>query len=120
MGVDTQFEEPLAELRRRIAELQQIPPTAAIQSQIDGLQRDLEQASRDAADAWVAECTERAARTLMPSANSWYMGANIPGKKNAVMFYMAGGGAYRQQLAAVADAGYSGFELGTGALAGRS
>jgi acetyl-CoA carboxylase carboxyl transferase subunit alpha len=48
MGVDTQFEEPLAELRRRIAELQQIPPTAAIQSQIDGLQRDLEQASREA------------------------------------------------------------------------
>jgi acetyl-CoA carboxylase carboxyl transferase subunit alpha len=48
MGIETQFEEPLAELRRRIAELQQIPPTATIQGQIDELERELEQASRTA------------------------------------------------------------------------
>ncbi len=49
--------------------------------------------------------------TLFPQAESWIFGANIPGKKNAVMFYMAGIGAYRQQLADVAGNDYEGFEL---------
>lgn len=49
--------------------------------------------------------------TLFPKVDSWIFGANIPGKKNAVMFYMAGIGAYRQQLDAVKSKGYEGFAL---------
>ncbi|MDT7707656.1 MAG: cyclohexanone monooxygenase [Pseudonocardiales bacterium] len=62
-----------------------------------------------AEDGWTATCEEIANMTLFPQAESWIFGANIPGKKNTVMFYMAGLGAYRQQLAEVADAGYKGF-----------
>lgn len=36
---------------------------------------------------------------------------HIPGKKNAVMFYMAGIGAYRQKLDEVAGNDYEGFAL---------
>ena len=50
--------------------------------------------------------------TLFPKVDSWIFGANIPGKKNTVMFYMAGIGAYRQQLAEVRSQGYRGFVFG--------
>ena len=43
-----------------------------------------------AVDEWVATCRSIADMTLFPQAQSWIFGANIPGKKNAVMFYMAG------------------------------
>jgi hypothetical protein len=49
--------------------------------------------------------------TLFPKAESWIFGANIPGKKKAVMFYMAGIGAYRQKLGEVANSGYDGFKM---------
>jgi cyclohexanone monooxygenase len=67
--------------------------------------------TRAAEDGWTATCQEIADMTLFPQAESWIFGANIPGKKNAVMFYMAGIGAYRQQLADVAGNDYEGFEL---------
>ena len=60
-----------------------------------------------ATDAWVGTCREIADMTLFPKAQSWIFGANIPGKKNAVMFYMAGIGAYRAALRGVADDGYA-------------
>ena len=69
------------------------------------------EATSDAENAWTATCREIADTTLFPKADSWIFGANIPGKKNAVMFYMAGLGAYRQKLVDVADAGYDGFDL---------
>jgi cyclohexanone monooxygenase len=64
-----------------------------------------------AEEGWTATCAEIANATLFPKAESWIFGANIPGKKNAVMFYMAGHSAYRQKLREVADAGYAGFRL---------
>ena len=33
-----------------------------------------------AVDGWVEHVNEFADLTLMPQANSWYMGANVPGK----------------------------------------
>ena len=54
--------------------------------------------TREAEEGWTATCQEIANMTLFPKAESWIFGANIPGKENAVMFYMAGIGAYRQQL----------------------
>jgi cyclohexanone monooxygenase len=69
------------------------------------------EATQEAEDAWTATCNEIAAFTLFPKAKSWIFGANIPGKKNAVMFYMAGLAAYRGQLAEVARDDYRGFEI---------
>jgi hypothetical protein len=59
-----------------------------------------------ARDEWVRTCREIADMTLFPKAESWIFGANIPGKKNAVMFYMAGLGNYRNAINSVKDGGY--------------
>ena len=56
-----------------------------------------------AVDEWVATCRSIADMTLFPQAQSWIFGANIPGKKNTVMFYMAGLGNYRNALDAVKE-----------------
>ena len=49
--------------------------------------------------------------TLYPQANSWYMGANIPGKPQIFMPYIGGVGVYRQICNEVAAKGYEGFAL---------
>ncbi|WP_068164196.1 flavin-containing monooxygenase [Rhodococcus phenolicus] len=67
--------------------------------------------TREAEDAWVAHCAALAEATLMPDTDSWYMGANIPGKPRACMVYLGGAPAYRAKCADVVDRGYEGFEL---------
>ncbi len=69
------------------------------------------EASLAAEDAWVAHVNEVADTTLYPSAASWYMGANIPGKPRVFMPYIGGVGAYRQTCDEIAAEGYRGFEL---------
>jgi cyclohexanone monooxygenase len=66
---------------------------------------------RQAEDAWTDHVQEVANQTLFPKANSWYMGANIPGKPRLFMPYIGGVGAYREKCDAVAAAGYEGFSL---------
>ena len=51
--------------------------------------------------------------TLFPHGNSWYMGANIPGKPRVFMPYVGGVGAYREKCDEVAAKGYEGFALRT-------
>jgi cyclohexanone monooxygenase len=63
--------------------------------------------TRQAEESWTKTCQEIANMTLFPKVQSWIFGANIPGKKNTVMFYMGGIGGYRNELKAVADSGYS-------------
>lgn len=65
----------------------------------------------EAEQGWSRLCREIADATLFPKADSWIFGANIPGKPNAVMFYMAGHKAYREELSTVARDGYRGFAL---------
>jgi cation diffusion facilitator CzcD-associated flavoprotein CzcO len=94
-----------------------LPPS--IETQVDwigGLIEDAERAgavtiepTTEAEVAWTRTCQEIADMTLFPKAESWIFGANIPGKTNTVMFYMAGLGAYRQKLSEVAGEGYAGF-----------
>ncbi len=69
------------------------------------------EATREAADEWVAECNAKAAGTLFPTANSWYLGSNIPGKPRVFMPYIGGFGNYNTLCADVAAAGYKGFAL---------
>ena len=48
------------------------------------------EASQSAEDGWVTHNNEVADGTLYPLANSWYMGANIPGKPRIFMPYVGG------------------------------
>ena len=59
---------------------------------------------------WTEVCAEIADATLFPKAASWIFGANIPGKKRTVMFYLGGLGQYRQITGTEAADGYPGFE----------
>jgi len=69
------------------------------------------EAKKEAEDNWVAHVNEVAHTTLYPRANSWYMGANIPGKPQIFMPYIGGVGAYRQICNDVAAKGYEGFAM---------
>jgi cyclohexanone monooxygenase len=69
------------------------------------------EARTDAEEKWVAHVNEVAHTTLYPQANSWYMGANIPGKPQIFMPYIGGVGAYRQICNEVAAKGYEGFAM---------
>ncbi len=48
-----------------------------------------------------------------PSCNSWYLGANIPGKPRIFMPYVGGYPRYRERCEHEAAAGYPGFRLET-------
>jgi cyclohexanone monooxygenase len=69
------------------------------------------EASQQAQDKWVAHVNEVAHLTLYPQANSWYMGANIPGKPRVFMPYIGGVGVYRRICDDVAAKGYEGFAM---------
>jgi len=64
-----------------------------------------------AEDAWVAHHQEVTAATLLPRANSWWVGANIPGKPRGLYPYVGGVGVYRGICDDVAAKDYEGFEL---------
>jgi cyclohexanone monooxygenase len=71
------------------------------------------EATRAAEDAWVEHVKEVADATLFPSCNSWYVGANVPGKPRVFMPYL-GFPAYVAKCEQVAADGYEGFALGAG------
>jgi cyclohexanone monooxygenase len=69
------------------------------------------EAQTAAENAWVEHVNAVAAATLYPLANSWYMGANIPGKPRVFMPYVGGVHSYRKRCDAVAGNGYEGFTM---------
>ena len=71
------------------------------------------EATPQAQEQWVAHVAEIVNMTLMPGANSWYMGANIPGKPRRFLPYLGpeGVGGYRKKCDEVAAKGYEGFAL---------
>jgi cyclohexanone monooxygenase len=68
-------------------------------------------AQQPAEDQWVRHVNEVADTTLYPVGNSWYVGANIPGKPRVFMPYVAGVPAYRRIIEDVAAKDYEGFSL---------
>ena len=71
--------------------------------------------TEQAVAGWVQHGNDFADITLMPQANSWYMGANVPGKARVFLPYAGGVDRYRTACNEVAAQGYLGFELhGTG------
>jgi cyclohexanone monooxygenase len=86
-------------------------------SHLTGRQLDCIEPALAAENAWVDHVNMVAHTTLYPSAASWYMGANIPGKPRVFMPYIGGVGAYRQKCDEVAAKGYEGFALSGSAMA---
>ena len=68
-------------------------------------------ATLEAEDAWVDHVNQVADLTLFPQANSWYMGANVPGKPRVFMPYIGGFPRYDEVCRGVAADDYRGFEL---------
>jgi len=60
-------------------------------------------------DSWVQHVNDVANATLFPLGNSWYLGANVPGKPRVFMPYVGGVGHYRQVCNDVAANDYQGF-----------
>ena len=73
-----------------------------------GLQRI--EATEAAQDAWVDYVNMVADMTLFPTCNSWYLGANVPGKTRVFM-PLPGFPPYEEQCNAVAANNYEGFAL---------
>ena len=69
------------------------------------------EAQLEAEDQWVKHVNEVADSTLYPLANSWYVGANIPGKPRIFMPYVAGLDKYRVICNEIAADGYRGISL---------
>ncbi len=69
------------------------------------------EASPDAEQEWRDQVHEIAAMTLFPRADSWYMGANVPGKRREMLNWPGGLQLYRLACQAAADADYRGFIL---------
>ncbi len=69
------------------------------------------EATAEAQENWVNVVDEAAAQSLRPKSDSWYTGANIPGKHQKFMPYIGGFPAYRQHCQASADNDYAGFNL---------
>ena len=65
----------------------------------------------EAENKWVDHVQEVANKTLFPQANSWYMGANIPGKPRLFMPYIGGVGAYREICEEIVANNYRGFKF---------
>jgi cyclohexanone monooxygenase len=67
----------------------------------------------EAEDEWVAHVNEVAEGTMYttPSCNSWYLGANIPGKPRIFMPYVGGYPRYRERCDEVAASDYEGFRF---------
>jgi len=68
------------------------------------------EATPEAESAWIDHVDEVANRTLFPTCNSWYLGANIPGKPRRFMPYL-GFPPYVAKCEEVARKGYEGFHL---------
>ena len=66
------------------------------------------EATADAQDKWVEYVNTIAGLTLFTSCNSWYLGANVPGKKRVFM-PLPGFPPYVEQCADVARDSYRGF-----------
>ena len=65
----------------------------------------------EAQDQWVAHVNEVASKTLFTGTQSWYMGANIPGKPRVFLPYIGGLGTYTGICDDVVAAGFRGFNF---------
>jgi len=69
--------------------------------------------TEQAEDQWVVQVNQVAEGTMYtaPSCNSWYLGANIPGKPRIFMPYVGGYPQYKARCDEIVANGYEGFSL---------
>ena len=68
-------------------------------------------ATETAEAGWQQHCEDCANLTIFTQADSWYMGANVPGKPRTVLPYLGGVDTYRKTCNKVAEQEFLGFEL---------
>ncbi|KAL3446113.1 FAD/NAD(P)-binding domain-containing protein [Aspergillus insuetus] len=66
---------------------------------------------KEAEQAWIKEVADAAENTLVSTGNSWYMGANIPGRRVEPLFFMGGLPRYRQRCREALDSDLHDFHL---------
>ena len=69
------------------------------------------EAEAEAEASWVAQCNSIAGETLFPTCNSWYLGANVPGKPRIFMPFVGGFPLYQSICEEVRTDNYKGFRL---------
>jgi cation diffusion facilitator CzcD-associated flavoprotein CzcO len=69
------------------------------------------EADKSAEDSWMAHNQVVGQASIRSACDSWYLGANIPGKPRVFMPYLGGFPAYAEKCAAVARDGYEGLEI---------
>ena len=69
------------------------------------------EAQLDAETVWKSQVDEAMHGSLREGVDSWYNGANIPGKPREHLNYAGGIPRYLQILSDVRDKGYAGFKL---------
>ena len=68
-------------------------------------------ADEEAQIAWAHEVANMADKTLYTKANSWYMGANVPGKPRVFLMYIGGLDNYVNRCDQIVQGGYIGFNF---------
>ena len=69
------------------------------------------EATVPAEEAWRAQVIEIASGTLFPRADSWYLGATIPGKSREMLTFAGGLSTYMAKCDESAKRGYEGFKI---------
>jgi cyclohexanone monooxygenase len=69
------------------------------------------EAAEEAEDTWARHVADVGGQTLYTVADSWYMGANVPGKPRVLLAYLGGVDVYRGICDQVVAKGYEGFRL---------
>lgn len=70
---------------------------------------DCFEASAEGQEAWTREVNEVVKKSVLSKANSWYVGANVPGKPRVILAYTGGIVAYRATCTAARDKGFPGL-----------
>ncbi|OBP77876.1 flavin-containing monooxygenase [Mesorhizobium loti] len=70
------------------------------------------EATSSAEETWMEQVQKAVEGTLYPQAKSWYLGANIAGKRAVFLPYVGGLPTYQRICDEVAAMGYSGFKIG--------
>lgn len=102
--------------------------TIGIEQQVDWIadclvymrDRDLAtiEADTDAQNEWVDHTQDLVRGTMRMKVDSWYLGANIPGKPRVFMVYTGGFGVYTARCNEAAANGYTGFDFATASAPG--
>ncbi|KNG81812.1 hypothetical protein ANOM_010750 [Aspergillus nomiae NRRL 13137] len=85
---------------------------AHAEAQRNGARQSVEvEVTKEAEDRWAKLCIQASEGSLFTKTDSWIFGANVKGKKKAVLFYWGGLGTFRKILRDEREAGYKSFIL---------